>query len=58
MSGGGGRVSKGRMGTSVASIDVDPDQLEKLEGQLEKVSEGGFTWKLVRWGMGVGVGVV
>ena len=40
---GGGRVSKGRMGTSVASIDVDPDQFEKLEGQLEKVSE----WVLI-----------
>ena len=37
MSGGGKRVSKGRMGSSVIT-EVDPKQLEKWESDLEKVS--------------------
>ena len=34
MAGGGGRVSKGRMGSHVVE-DVDPKQLERLENQLK-----------------------
>ena len=34
MSGGGKKVCKGRMGSSIAT-DVDPRQLEKMEKKLE-----------------------
>ena len=30
-------MSKGRMGTSVAVVDIDPKELESMEKQLEKV---------------------
>lgn len=36
MSGGGNRVSKGRMGSSVV-VEVDPNELRNLEIKLEKV---------------------
>ena len=36
MSGGGGRVCKGKMGSSVV-MDVDPKAVEVWEKQLEKV---------------------
>lgn len=36
MSGGGGRVCKGRMGSSLV-VDVDPAQLKQMETKLEKV---------------------
>ena len=35
MSGGGNKVVKGRMGSSIMS-DVNPDQLEAMEKTLEK----------------------
>ena len=35
MSGGGNKVVKGRMGSSIRS-DVSPDQLEAMEKTLEK----------------------
>lgn len=35
MSGGGNKVVKGRMGSSIIS-DVNPDQLEAMEKTLEK----------------------
>ena len=36
MSGGGGRVSKGRMGSRVVE-DVNPREVEEMEGQLQQV---------------------
>ena len=36
MSGGGGRVSKGRMGSSL-QVEVDPDELEDMQQRLEQV---------------------
>lgn len=36
MSGGGGKVSKGRMGSSVV-VEIDPKELQALEKNLEKV---------------------
>lgn len=35
MSGGGNKVVKGRMGSSIVS-DISPDQLEAMERKLEK----------------------
>ena len=36
MSGGGGKVCKGRMGASLAE-DVDPEQLRQMETKLQQV---------------------
>lgn len=43
MSGGGNKVVKGRMGSSIVS-DVNPDQLEQMEKTLEKETKTAEVW--------------
>jgi len=43
MSGGGNKVVKGRMGSSIRS-DVSPDQLEAMEKTLEKETRTAEVW--------------
>lgn len=48
MSGGGNKVVKGRMGSSIVS-DVSPDQLEAMERKLEKETKTAEVEYVPRW---------
>ena len=48
MSGGGNKVVKGRMGSSIVS-DVSPDQLEAMERILEKETNTAEVEYVPRW---------